>query len=1608
MGGARLEHGEQRDGERVGARQGERDDLFGAGARGGEPVGERLGAAVEAGVGEGGVAEDDGGPAGGPGDLLLDQRGDRPNRVLAGGPGVFDGRAEGGEPPRGVGGDLGEQLVQAVQESLDGGGVEQVGRERRESFDLVVALGEVEVEVELHAAGLREERLGANARQREAHVLQPLVDDHHLEQRAAGERALGGEPVHDPFERDTGVRERGEVGGAHPVEQLGERRVAGQVGAQDERVDEDPDKAGEVLVGAPGDGRPERDVVAGAGPLEQRGDGGVQHHEHAGPGVAGQPPDAGGREPERHEPAPVARLRRARPVERQDGLLGEAAERLRPEVELGRRIGGGLALPRRVVGVLDGQGRPGGFASVPPGLVGAGQVGEQRRERPFVGGGVVQEQDQRPVVVPGPDEGAADGQVAADVEDVRGGVPLDGRPAIGGLAPCVDDGEMRRDVRLQDVLDGQPVRPFDEQRAQRLVPGDDVGERLGQGVAVHRSVQAEAQRERVRRGRSAQPLLQPEPALRRRRRDDLGTFDVAHAHRVGGDEPGREAGDGRGLEHVRDGQLRAEGGAGLGRDAGGQQRMPAEGEEVVVDTDPADAEEFGEDGAEGGLAGVARGASGDLRLGGGQRGPVELAVDRAGQRVQGDEGGRHHVLGQRPGERVPEGRFGGAVHRDVVADEPRLAGAVLADRDGGLRDARLRGEHRLRLGRLDPEPADLHLVVGAAEVLDRPVAGAARQVARPVHAGTGRAVRVGDEPLRREPGASGVAAGELRAREVQLAGDARRDGPEAGVEDVGAGVPERPADAGRGKVGGCRPDRRLGRPVHVGRERRLRLEGPGERRGQRLAADQHPQPLEGGRVERAEQRRGALDDRGVLQQPRERGGVADGRPVGEDDRRAADQRREQLQGGDVERDRGHGDQPVARAEAELRPGEEQEVRQRSVRDRHALGTAGGTRGVDDVGELVLARFDRRFGRRRGLGLRRAVQDEEARAAGQQAGGIARDDRAQRPGVVQHGGEPVGGMVEVQRQVRGARLQDAEQRDHEVRGARQGERDDALGAGAAGAELRRERRRPLVQLGVGEGLRPRLDRRGAGSAGGLLREQRDDVRVGYRPAGGVGVLDERALLPAHDLKSADRAVGVGERVGEQGLQMDEQRVDARVVEQFAPERGLDGHALRPDERLQRQVEVRGAVVDVRPARRDSGQVEFADLLGEEEEHRVEERRPALSSRRAELPDDPVVRRRLVREVLGEGPAGAPQRLPERRRARQVGAQHQRVAEVADEPLGPGVLPVHHRRPDRHVVRAGVAVQQDRVRGEHDRVRGEVLVGGELPHAEGHGVREAPRPPPAALGHGGAARAVGGQVEGRGRRIQALPPVGEIALVGGPPLLPLGVVGVLDGRRRQPVRLAGDGRAVQGRQVAREGTPGHPVPRDVVDHEDERVVVLPEPEQLQPYRPLRAQVEGRRRQLRRPRLGVLARDGREVDRVVLADDLHRPVLDGVSGAVRIRFPGRDGSRARLRRVRVRGAEDGVAADQPAQRVPQRVRVEPPLHADEQADVVGGAVRERAVVQPHALLRVGQRRRSVRSAGGDPGIAGSQPGPGHHPPHQFAPPRRRRPHARPLVHPHDRELG
>ena len=510
-----------------------------------------------------------------------------------------------------------------------------------------------------------------------------------------------------------------------------------------------------------------------------------------------------------------------------------------------------------------------------------------------------------------------------------------------------------RRARRQHLL-VRLVLVVDEDRAQHLVARADVRQRGAQGVDVQLVAHAVGDRHVVRGQAAVVELLdEPQPPLRERQR---------HARRP---RPGpqrrprrtcrprarRKAADGGRVEQVAQRQLAAEHGSRAADQPRREQRVAAALEEVVRCKGLVDAEHLGEQRAEHALGLVVRLERGGRALHPGrrQRVAIELAADRQRQRVEHDEGGRHHHRGQPVGQVRPQrGGLGrGTGTGDHVGHEPPAGGVVTGD-DRGLHDAVVRHQRVLDLAQLHAVAADLDLMVGAAEVLDHAVVAAAGEIARAIQP-LAPTRRIRHEALRRQAGPAEVAAGELHARQVQLAGHAVGHPAQRRVEHVRAGVPDRAADRHDGAVRGGiervpgHVDGGLGRAVEVvqldaGQPRPAR----GRVGGQRLAAAERaaqrarPGPVGDHLVdaeERVEHRRDEVQRRDLLalDQLGEVGGVAVAAGLGEHDRRALAERPEQLPHRDVEADRGLLQDPVVGRQrvGVLHPG--QAVDDRAVR-----------------------------------------------------------------------------------------------------------------------------------------------------------------------------------------------------------------------------------------------------------------------------------------------------------------------------------------------------------------------------------------------------------------------------------------------------------------------------------------------------------------------------------------------------------------------------------------------------------------------------------------------------------------------------------------------------
>ncbi len=945
--------------------------------------------------------------------------------------------------------------------------------------------------------------------------------------------------------------------------------------------------------------------------------------------------------------------------------------------------------------------------------------------------------------------------------------------------------------------------------------------------------------------------------------------------------------------------------------------MPAQLEEVIAPAHPLHAQQrlpdprqrvFGF--ANRRLVGAARERVGLRRR---QRAAVELAVRRQRQRVEMHERGRHHVVRQaRPQRRAQGFRLlhltGVIAHQSPVTGQTGQAGHVLARQHRRRLHAGHAAEPRLDLAQLDPEAANLHLIVVAAQIVERAVGQPAGQVTGPVHPRVRLGVeRIAHEALGRQRLAVQVAARHAGAADVHLARHAHRHRLAVPVEHVQAQVRDRHADRAAPRaprvVGMQRAvrdvDRRLRDPVHVhelragialAREPRLQ-----HARLQRLAAEHHlPQPvcqpalalrrdqlLE--RARRLVQHRHAL----VAQQPVERLR----RPA--DQRRhhhqpaAVQQRAPDLPHREVERERMKQRPHVLRAEPEPRRRGREQPRHVAMLDHHALRLAGGARRVDHIGQMVRSQLGQpRIVCRHG-GERRVVEiDRRERMRAERGAARCLHQHRHRRAVGEHVAQPRGRIGRVHRHVAGARLQHAQHAHHQRQPTLDADRHAIVGPHAARDQVMREPVRARVQFAVGQPFALMHHRDRIGRALDLRLEARMNGRVRRRVARQAGLGrapagDPRALLGRDDGEPVERRGHLGQHLVEQMPETLRQRLDlvlleiGLVVDEMHPDLIVEPVLAQIDGQRRLLMVVR--TLDGAGHRLAEPQVVVVALVGQRDIEHLRTLHAPQSQLAIELAD----REALVAIVLLQQRAQRRQQLAERQRVVEAQTHRADAGEHAERGLQLGVGAVQDRQADGQVLAPGGPGEVDIEHGEDHVERGRIASLRQRHEALVIGARQA-ETVVAARHHAAARRRLETRREQRLRHVAELvEPVGAMLVE----LRRLAILPVLldelhIGRRRQCRHLPGLQLAVDRAERIEHQADGPAVDDQVVMDQHQLEIRLAELQQLEAEQPAALQDE-RRFQLpvhaqARRRVGIVERGKigkRQRERHLARDLLHR---------------------------------------------------------------------------------------------------------------------------------------
>src|SRR5215469_212836 len=222
-----------------------------------------------------------------------------------------------------------------------------------------------------------------------------------------------------------------------------------------------------------------------------------------------------------------------------------------------------------------------------------------------------------------------------------------------------------------------------------------------------------------------------------------------------------------------------------------------------------------------------------------------------------------------------------------------------------LRHAVMPHQRCLDLPRLNPEAANLNLMVRAPHKLQNPIPAPARQVPAAVHPPSRSPIPIRNKALTRQPATTNIAAPNPSTRNVKLPNNPNRNRLQTTIQYINPRVPNRTTKRRCLRViviesHDRRPDRSLGRSVEIRDLTPKPAQGKGEPVREGLAADQHretPQSFGAVRRKRMPECGCALKDRaaGLLDRSCKRQRILDDLSRGNGETGTTDEGEEQFE-----------------------------------------------------------------------------------------------------------------------------------------------------------------------------------------------------------------------------------------------------------------------------------------------------------------------------------------------------------------------------------------------------------------------------------------------------------------------------------------------------------------------------------------------------------------------------------------------------------------------------------------------------------------------------------------------------------------------------------------
>ncbi|KAF0963610.1 hypothetical protein MLGJGCBP_03261 [Rhodococcus sp. T7] len=601
-------------------------------------------------------------------------------------------------------------------------------------------------EIEFRNVGIEFDCADRQPGQLERRPTKILESQRHLKQRMTRRRPLRIEHLHQPLERHIRMPESTQITLTNPRQKIRKTPTRNHPRPQHQSIDEHPDHIIKSLLTTTRNRRPHRNIITTRQTRQQHRQRRMHHHEHRRITVLGQLDDttmSRRRDREGHRVARVRRIGWSPLVDGQIQLIRKTGQHRHPIRFLLRdqrlRIilaTEHLPLPQRIIRILHLEWTPTRHLPLRPRNIRRHHIPRQRTHRKTIRRNVMHHKHQHMLSRRHLEQRRPHRHPRRHIKPSRHQVhhPVQHHPLGHPHRRQIRNSIRNRNRNLKThTIDLRIHRP------QRLVPRHHIRHRRLQRSHIQRPRQPNRHRNIIHRRTRLEPIQKPHPRLRQRQRHPprtragLQSLPATETRvRLRG---GRQCFHRGRLEQGRQRDLCVQSRTQPCDQLGCDQRVAAQREEVIVESDTLDPENFSENSRHNFFDRSRRCSELRCRENRSREGcPIQLAHRREGDFVEHRHHGRNHVAGQFLCDELEQHRSVDlrACDRQNVRHQRGRSGHQLAPHGGGEFNIGMRSQRCVDLPQFDPETADLDLEIAPTEVFVSPVLAAPDHVAGPV------------------------------------------------------------------------------------------------------------------------------------------------------------------------------------------------------------------------------------------------------------------------------------------------------------------------------------------------------------------------------------------------------------------------------------------------------------------------------------------------------------------------------------------------------------------------------------------------------------------------------------------------------------------------------------------------------------------------------------------------------------------------------------------------------------------------------------------------------------------------------------------------------------